>query len=1015
MAAFGFLLAIAPGIVAWWTGRSVVGHTDDPALPELLLARQNRLASATTTCMVVILVFAGGHLLWAMPLLLLGVLLAQFPVRRSLFGETWSRLDYIRYKARSLVAALGSVILVCLAPSAILSIVTAWIPADDTAWRLTLAGALGLVLGALIVLSQRYFPELWLHLYRAEPYDASDRPDLRSRLDAILERATPKLHKRPALHRFGPRGAHEMQAVAIPSLRFPAVAMSRTLLELLNDAEVAAVFAHEVAHHEHYNPSRLRRMRRNSYVASALAIALPLLLLWANLTSMLVLASSLFILLMLLTFMRTVANRRKHETESDLRAVALCGDPEALISALSKLHIYSRMPRRWPREFEQNATHPSLVRRIQAIRESAPTTTIAANAPFAGPTILRSTTAGAFVALDDKRVYWLEGVPAGSALELPALQQAAASYRVHAYAELTELRVTASGNDRALRATDRSGQSWSVPIESQDVANAQRTLDVVDIRVSPAQPQNGLVRPANRTAVTALTLVLLVSLSATAGTGLAALPGLLVLFFPSPSSLAALGALVFTRTLLQLGSVGSVGSLEKPWWIVVIALALAFAGLAWRHRTFVARKWWSGPWVVVGLLALVLVVQVLSFGDSISGIVPTLAAIGAALAILPLRRWRLVGSGTIAVAVVGGAAVSAPGAFTPRREPATCDSCFVKTAEVRLTGHVQELALSPSGARYVVATLSTRGNREPVSRYTAGTISSAGDTIRVATQNIGPAQDVAFAADDSLLVLSWTETDSLELRLFRLADSTLDVAWRVALPAIAAANLYVDRSGARWIVVGSDQDEQGLIISATGGFDGSGAATSRISTGGLIGIPVAPFADGTVLASVFPTSRGEPTFLSIIPMLTGSFAWRQQLWRFHQGSAKGDSLGTGFGVLSCASAIARDVAFCIDINGKRSRLWRVRANGHADTLATVSGIGRHLSADDPSQIVVSTALEGRIAVVDSRNGRAVYVPILPKALQASGEFMSDVAAAPGRIAVVSTSTTGTRLILYRGR
>ena len=50
-----------------------------------------------------------------------------------------------------------------------------------------------------------------------------------------------------------------MNAVALPGVRTPAVAFSHVLLERLPPDEIAAVFAHEVAHHEHFDGVRLRR------------------------------------------------------------------------------------------------------------------------------------------------------------------------------------------------------------------------------------------------------------------------------------------------------------------------------------------------------------------------------------------------------------------------------------------------------------------------------------------------------------------------------------------------------------------------------------------------------------------------------------------------------------------------------------------------------------------------------------------------------------------------------------
>jgi hypothetical protein len=37
------LVALAPGLRTWWTGRRLVTLATDPALPELLMARQQRL------------------------------------------------------------------------------------------------------------------------------------------------------------------------------------------------------------------------------------------------------------------------------------------------------------------------------------------------------------------------------------------------------------------------------------------------------------------------------------------------------------------------------------------------------------------------------------------------------------------------------------------------------------------------------------------------------------------------------------------------------------------------------------------------------------------------------------------------------------------------------------------------------------------------------------------------------------------------------------------------------------
>src|SRR5262245_47721626 len=131
------------------------------------------------------------------------------------------------------------------------------------------------------------------------------------------------------------------------------------------------------------------------------------------------------------------AARQKHEAESDVRAVELCGDAEALVRALVKIHALAHLPRRWALDFERHASHPSLARRIQAIRAAAQT----APARFDRPLVVATATPGTFVVLDSERGEWLEGVAADTPLEPIALREHATRSRAWRYSELVELRV----------------------------------------------------------------------------------------------------------------------------------------------------------------------------------------------------------------------------------------------------------------------------------------------------------------------------------------------------------------------------------------------------------------------------------------------------------------------------------------------------------------------------------------------------------------------------------------------
>ena len=75
------LLVAVPGAYAWWSGRTILRSLDDPALAELLQARRRRLAQVTLVA-VIVSALAGASMAVCF-LALLGVLLAQYPIRRA--------------------------------------------------------------------------------------------------------------------------------------------------------------------------------------------------------------------------------------------------------------------------------------------------------------------------------------------------------------------------------------------------------------------------------------------------------------------------------------------------------------------------------------------------------------------------------------------------------------------------------------------------------------------------------------------------------------------------------------------------------------------------------------------------------------------------------------------------------------------------------------------------------------------------------------------------------------------
>src|SRR6185503_18751035 len=209
-----------------------------------------------------------------------------------------------------------------------------------------------------------------------------------------------------------------------------------------------------------------RRLKRNAVVTSMLivigAIAAPALRLWVP-DARAALPFAWPVVMLLSIFLRA-RHVQKHETSSDLRAVALTGNPEALIRALSKLHAFARLPRRWDTEFERNATHPSLARRIQAIRNAAggPPAVIGEAATFTG------SDQGSLVTFAEDRLLWQENALASHSLD---------------YRRLSELRIVAPATGAArLAAVDSAGRRWELTLQQADVARLQAVLDIVDTR-----------------------------------------------------------------------------------------------------------------------------------------------------------------------------------------------------------------------------------------------------------------------------------------------------------------------------------------------------------------------------------------------------------------------------------------------------------------------------------------------------------------------------------------------------
>ena len=1028
---FAFMLALAPGIHAWWTGRALLGRVDDPAFPELALARAQRRGQIAATALVLSAFIPGGHWFWAAPLLVLALLVGGFPFRRTLYGETWSVVAYVRSAVFGFLGMAGFWLTLAFAPLLIFALVGGWTPGASPAQGAALIGSVVAV--GLLAWEQAY-PLLWLALHRASPLR---RADLDPRFDDIARRSA--VAKRPPqVFRYGAPGAYVMNAIALPSVRQPRVAFGDTLLELLTPDEVVAVFAHEVSHLEHFDRRRMLRIRLLTYLLVLGAAALPATLLASAPAYAWTLKLAWPMIVLVLLALRA-SKSQAHETESDLRAAALTGDPEAMVRALTKLHHYSRLPRRWPYDFERAATHPSLAHRIQALRTQGPESSSApALARLDAPTVLRSTEPGAYVALDDARAYWFDGVPPEVAdASMNALRELATSYRAVAYADLTELRVAViRGRGRALLARDRAGKTWSMPLRAEDVAAAQKTLDVLDVRLDSHVREDWVTTARVVAALLALALVGALDFT------WPWIPLIITLAKPTRASLAAMGSMAIGRVILGAisGTLG-VTALGGTWpagWLSVVAM---FGIGVWACR--VAWRWTRGDerparQPLAGLMAAALAVLLIgalaisnksnTYGSATAAPV-TLPAQGAATALAVLMlgagaaflthrdslRRRFGAALALASIALGGFGADGHGLLRPNSSRIAWTTGEAELAgRVDLPGFAYRLHLSPGGRRFAV-----QGVVRSPARYDDGDEASATLWKFTIASTAGPrrtteAFDLAFLDDDRVLVLrpAPASGDSLELSVEPATGSDSVASWRRTIPAYYAPTLGFDHTTGAWRVTGHDVTA-GAVVTSIGSVGSDSIRTTQLSGALLGGRPIHTYRDGTSLITTLHGSYGRGQML--LTML-GFYPFSWDVWHVVNGERRG--LGALPGVPECGGR--DETLFCVVRGRSGLTLWQLGSG--TDVLPASLGVlptGLDLwdiGAD--GRIAAAGRDANTLAIVDPGLRRGTRIALgtgvrLQGSAAGSTSYAADVAIGPDLVAVLVVVGGKSEVMVYR--
>lgn len=809
---FSIVVALAPAGYIWWNGRQLVRRMDDPAFPELRFTIGQRSATAFAVGAVIAALIAPEIGPAVMLVAALGALAAGYPARRLIFEESWGLPGYLNHAIRFWTAMLGAWFVLAATPAIIHRAGTTALPL--AAVLITLVFAWGRI-QALV------FP--WI--LRARPLR---RPDLSARFDEILARAR---CRRPRIYEAAAPGGRWLNGIAVPSLFRPSVVMTSDLLDELTPQEATAIFAHEIGHLEYFNRKRLVAREATGTLA---CLALVAVIAWLEPGSdSFGIITWLWPLIMVLILLRTLSGSQAREHESDLRAVELMGDSEVVASALTKIHDAMRLPRRWQARTERSQTHPSLARRLRAIREGVGIGAAAAEiAPAAsgdeGAVLVRDARrSDEAMLLGDDRLYWLRGLPEGVTEPASAPGQAL-ELRAVRYEELADLRLDVDPGACHLTAVDGEGKTTRLRLASVDVGRVKAALDRTEERVASGSRARTAERALHKrraarariwalvAAIGALTPPLSFPFGAIAA---------VTAWRPAGVTMLAAGVIGLGATLLHLlGGQAATPSLALQ---AAISLVLLVEAWSWRRRR-VPEAAETGRIVLWALGAMGIFLAIRGLGRFASaqpalhlhlwaryefGLTLVLLAASAALWYLDRRRLRPVAAAIAAMAGVllvigsgwfahrfGGDPLSEPARLTPTR-PLSLELL----RELDLDERIIDLRVSPSGRR-VAGALPTweleSGDTRPRFLVEAG----PQEFVEIV------ATDLEFLTDDIVVSLVQTADERLRLETRDLRSGP-EPDWGITLPAMAGPTLRLDPSILGWQIAGSSVQGRTVLVS----------------------------------------------------------------------------------------------------------------------------------------------------------------------------------------------------------
>jgi Zn-dependent protease with chaperone function len=925
------ILALLPALVSWLAGRNLAKDLEDRSLPERLLSHQRRSSVTMGVAAGTIGMIEPAALLWAAPLLFAALLLASYPLRRVLFEETWSVGSYLSFFHRLTLGIFGFWIL--LAASPFLAALAG--PLD---W---LAGA---VLAAALIVWERHYAGVIRASLRATPLE--DGP-IRERCLALAQAFG---QPQPEFLRVDLHGGTVANALALPSLHGNAVVFSETLLTRFSLDEIGAICAHELAHFEYFTPHRLRRLRAVSLGLILMAALIGPVSRMVGITGWAVPAIVWFGTLATALAARA-RDKQRQETACDQRAVAVIGDGEPMISALTKLYTLARMPRRIEGRQEQAGSHPSLSRRIRDIRAAAGTPPLT----LTEPVTIQSSEASVSATFEARGLHWVE--------------QAGLTHVLN-YEHLTELRLEPHGRrGPRLRASTDAGLKWEMAVAPGDVARLQDVLDRVDGQLANAPAARGI--PAVGRLFVLFVSLLALSLSQIAVSVIT----LLAWFVPARRLLTAAGAAAIVAAAL--------GVRDRPasaMSLVITAWAgLALIWLARQARREESRK--PGPAIaVIAAIGLLLVASVALGGlDPIRlhmatrgtpALVVVWGALAAALAGAPTRAARITGLAAAAVATAATVIASAPFLDRFGNDPFLVESQGLqwivvdpeRAQEFPIPQTTSGVQLSPGGLS--IAALQQSESEEETPTFQVGVTGGGLSPLSAA--------DVQFVDDHTLLIMDSGDV-GIVLRQVRI-DPPHEELWRLRVPDLQRGTLSIARRTRQWRISGFDRDE--AIVHAQGIIGTSDLRERRWPAGytrdAWIEAVTADGHDPLVIERSYDNGLFDylPSRAWALGLLLNAGNQQSRYWSIGDGGVK--PLGSSRLGARCAAGLEGALA-CSVYDGTRTRFFRVTADTGAVTgLGWLEGkfVGNGEVADG-----WRTGWVGSTAVaIDLLNARVLRVP-----------------------------------------